>query len=118
MSDQRKDTGQLGEQLVARYLEERGYSIVVTNARVGRDEIDIVARRNELLVFCEVRTRQRPSFVDPIATIDRAKVQRTRRAAAGWLRENRVSAAQIRFDAAAVVLEGGNPQISYYEAAF
>lgn len=69
------------------------------------------------MVFCEVRTRQSASFVAPVATIDRKKVERIRRAAAGWLQRNPQGRVQTRFDAASVVLSDTEP-LTYYEAAF
>jgi putative endonuclease len=112
-------TGSLGEDLVAAHLERKGFEIVARNAKVGRLELDVIARRGGLLVFCEVRTRRVDSFVDPIATIDRQKVQRIRSAAVLWLRGQDVYAQELRFDAASVVLDApGEPKIDYYEAAF
>jgi len=114
----RKQTADQGESLVAEHLQAQGFQIVARNARVGRLEIDVIARRGELLVFCEVRTRTSADFLDPIVTIDRHKVERVRRAAAGWLQTARVRAEELRFDAASVILGGATPSITYYEAAF
>jgi putative endonuclease len=88
------------------------------NARVGRLELDLIARRDRLVVFCEVRTRSSDAFMDPIASIDRLKVQRIRSAAVAWLRQNSIQAHELRFDAASVVLGPGEPKLTYYEAAF
>jgi putative endonuclease len=116
---QRQQTGVRGEDLVAAHLERQGFEIVARNARVGRLELDVIAHRDGMLVFCEVRTRSRDSFLDPILTIDREKVRRLRTAAALWLRANQVFAEQLRFDAASVVLGSvGEPKLEYYESAF
>ena len=112
-------TGSLGEDLVAAHHMRNGFEIVARNAKVGRLELDVIARRGRMLVFCEVRTRKHDSFLDPIATIDRDKVRRVRNAALMWLRANGVYAEEMRFDAASVVLDApGEPRIDYYEAAF
>jgi len=114
----RSATGARGEAFVAEHLEGLGYTIVARNARVGRLEIDLIARRDDLIVFCEVRTRTNDRMMDPIASLDRAKAQRIRKAAAAWLREHPSRAAQLRFDAASVLLGEGPPKITYYEHAF
>ena len=116
----RAETGKLGEDAVAHWLEARGYVLVARNARVGRLEIDIIARRASLLIFCEVRTRRSSDWVHPAYTFDAAKRKRIRRAAAGWLERERPRHGGVRFDAAAVVLgaTGDEPQIEYYEGAF
>lgn len=99
-------------------LEDRGYAIVARQARVGRKEIDVIAKRGRLVVFCEVRARKRGGFVSPLATIDRAKIQRVRSAAAGWLREREWRGYAIRFDAAAVTFDDPAGLIDYVENAF
>lgn len=110
--------GALGEALVAERLESEGFVVLARNARVGRLELDLIARRGQLLVFCEVRTRSSRDFVDPILTIDRAKRDRVRRAARGWLAQHGLSSLEIRLDAASVFLGVTERELVYYEAAF
>ena len=98
-------------------LEKRGFTICGRNVRVGRFELDIVARRGSLLVVCEVRSRRRATPVFPAETIDAKKLGRVRRATAIWLRAQKLSRVRTRIDAAAVVFDGprGEPRIEYYE---
>jgi putative endonuclease len=110
--------GTTGETLVCNHLEQQGFVIVERNARIGRLEIDVIARRGSLLVFCEVRTRSSDAFVDPIDTIDRAKQLRIRRAAEVWLLRRRLEPGEIRFDAASVLCAGARRELNYYEDAF
>lgn len=110
--------GQHGEDLVAAHLEREGFAILARNVRVGRLELDLVAMRKRMVVICEVRTRFTDSLLDPIETIDAAKVERVRRAAAQWLAAKRLPIDEIRFDAASVVLDGDAPSIRYFEEAF
>lgn len=111
------ERGAEAEELVAARLRAQGYAIVARNARVGRLEIDLVARRGQLIVFCEVRSRASAAFVDPILTIGHAKVRRIRNAARAWLAFRRIRYEEVRFDAASVVLQP-DPTVTYYEAAF
>jgi putative endonuclease len=111
-------TGAEGEAHVAVHLERQGFVILDRNVRVGRLEIDLIARRGDLLVFCEVRARRSSAFVHPGETIDRAKTARVRQAAAQWLAKNPQPARQVRFDAAAVVFDRDPPALTYYESAF
>ena len=115
---QRAERGERGERLVAERLEAAGYTILARNVRVGRSELDIVASRGRMVIFCEVRTRFSDALIEPAESIDRAKIARVRRAAASWLATQGLSFAEIRFDAASVVLAGGEPRITYYEEAF
>jgi len=92
------------------------------NVRVGRLELDLVARRGGLVVVCEVRCRTDDRVAFPAETIDRAKVARVRRATALWMRSQprSVREAELRFDAASVVLgpTSGAPRVEYFEDAF
>ena len=49
--------GKRGERIAARYLKKNGYRIVAKKCRVGKNEIDIVAKDRAFLVFAEVKTR-------------------------------------------------------------
>lgn len=116
----RAATGRTGESLVAALLEERGFSILERNARVGRLELDIVAKQKTVLVFVEVRTRTSDLYGGAEETIDRAKQARIRRAATGWVKANPAHRrCKRRFDAAGVLLKRGeDPVIDYYPDAF
>jgi putative endonuclease len=110
--------GRRAEALVGEYIAAQGFVILGRNVRVGRLEIDIIARRRDLIVFCEVRARSHDRFVAPAATIDHHKIARVRRAAALWLRTEGPGAVDVRFDAASVVFDTPEGRVEYYEGAF
>ncbi len=117
-NDGRAALGARAEGLVCDHLIARGFTIVARNVRVGRKEIDIIARRASLLVFCEVRSRARSSFVSPLATIDGAKVRNVREAARRLLLERGWRGVTVRFDAASVVFDDPEGTVEYVEGAF
>jgi len=110
--------GAEAETLVCEHLKAQGYAIVARNARVGRLEIDVIARQGPVMVFCEVRARTNDRWMTPAQSIDAGKVRRIRQAAAIWLKQQRPSTTQIRFDAAAVLYTDGVPHLDYFERAF
>lgn len=57
--DPRKDIGNFGENLAARFLQEKGYKILMRNYRQPWGEIDIIAEKAGVVVFCEVKTNSR-----------------------------------------------------------
>ena len=61
--------GRYGEALAARYLRERGMTIVERNWRCPEGEIDLVALDGDCLVICEVKTRRGTGTGDPLEAV-------------------------------------------------
>ncbi len=112
-----KATGDRAEAIAAAELERRGFAIVGRNVRVGRLELDVIAQRGSLVVFCEVRARVNSGIAAPYESIDRRKIERVRRAALGWLAAREGPRVDVRFDVASIVL-GPPLRMDYFESAF
>ena len=119
--------GAAGERIACAHLERAGYELVERNCRCGRiGEIDVVARRDGCLVFCEVKTRRAGTVGGPAGPLDAigpAKRLRLRRLAAEWLRTRDLPEprpAAIRFDAIGIVVDGRGQLLSldHVENAF
>ncbi|MGE3673581.1 MAG: YraN family protein [Polyangiaceae bacterium] len=109
------------ERLVAEHLRRAGFQIVATNLHVGRLEIDIVARRHELIVVVEVRTRGETAWTRGLSSVDWKKRERIRRAGQRlWNRRYRMdpSAKRLRFDVASVTFGVSGASVEYVPAAF
>ena len=65
----RKTTGAAGEKLAAQFLLRRGYSIIETNYRCREGEVDIIASKEDCVVFIEVRTKRSSAFGSPEESI-------------------------------------------------
>lgn len=65
--------GRYGEQLVVTYLENGGYQIITTNWRCSFGEIDIVARKDKMLVFVEVRSRHAENTEASFESVNKRK---------------------------------------------
>lgn len=119
--DDRASTGVWGERLASRMLAAKGYRILGSRVRVGRrDELDLVARHGDVLVFVEVKTRGTEEFGRPISSVNGAKRRALSRAAIGYLRRLRQKPPYFRFDVVEVVgAEGsGDPLLRHIENAF
>ena len=117
----RGELGARAEDAVVRYLESAGYQVVARNLRLGRLELDIVARCKELVVIVEVRTRGRGAWTTGLGSLSKAKRERIRRAGQRLWRERYKrdpSVERLRFDAASVHFVGFQPDIDYVVAAF
>ncbi|MCM1578178.1 MAG: YraN family protein [Ruminococcus sp.] len=112
------ETGRLGEELVAFYLENRGYEIVRRNYRIRGGEIDIIARKDDVIAFVEVKTRSGDSF----GTGAEAVTKRKRRLIIGTSLEYMTREScdlQPRYDVAEVTVKGGRvKKLRYYDGAF
>jgi len=115
----RRALGIAGEERAAAHLEARGYRIVARNARAGRVEIDLVARRGRLLVFAEVKTRRSRAAGAPEEAVDFRKRERLVRGAAAWLAANPSRGARVRFDVIACEWDAGRGwSLRHLEGAF
>ena len=127
MSNARIRLGAHGEQLASDHLERAGYRLIERNARCGRlGELDIVARRERCLVFCEVKTRVAGTTAGPDGPLDAigpTKRRRLRQLAAEWLRTRELDGSRppwIRFDAIGVTIDrsGALLALDHVEDAF
>jgi len=59
MPTEKRQTGDLGEGIAADYLENNGYKIVERNYRKNWGEIDLIAQKENCLIFVEVKTRKK-----------------------------------------------------------
>ena len=102
-------------------MSERGFQIVATNLRLQYLELDVVARRDDLIVVVEVRTRSARAWTSGFGSLDGKKRYRVRLAGQRlWQRryKNDPSVNRLRFDAASVRFGPCGAEIEYVEAAF
>ena len=113
--------GKWGESVAAAYLRRNGYKVLGQRVRVGRrDELDIVVRDGETLVFVEVKTRASERMGRPIESVKKNKRRVMGRAAWGYMKRLRTKPPYFRFDVVEVVgIEGdGNPVVRHIPNAF
>ena len=97
----RKQYGDKGEQLVARFLEADGFHILAHNYTRRTGEVDLIAERGELIVFVEVKARTQ-SFFDLTEVISRSKQRRIITAAKGFILAYAAYERVYRFDVALI----------------
>ncbi len=95
--------GAAAERRARRYYRLRGYRILDVNARAGGNELDVILRRGQRLVFCEVKAKASDRFGDPFEMVDAEKQRRLRRAAERWLVDHpELAGLDVGFDVMAV----------------
>lgn len=99
------ELGKWGEALAVELLVTQGYAIAAQNWRSGNKEIDIIAFKDNFVVFVEVKTRG-TDFVDPVSAVDRRRMMRMVSAADTYVRTYNIPH-DVRFDVITVV---GSPE--------
>jgi putative endonuclease len=113
----RKGTGREGERAAARWLEERGYRILARNFRSRIGEIDIIASRENILVFCEVKTWNAYSEADLSYAIGERKRFRIVETSKFFMdRHREFKGMKVRYDV--ILIQDGMRTIRYIESAF
>jgi putative endonuclease len=101
-------TGEWGEDIAAAHLKKQGYRILGRRIRPApRAELDIVAQKDGLLLFVEVRTRASEDFGRAASTLRREKRRNVSRAARKYLMKLRKKPDFTRIDVIEVV---GSPE--------
>ena len=114
-----KSLGQLGEDCAANFLEAAGYTIVARNFRIRSAEIDIIAQRDGVLVFVEVKTRSDIRHGLPVEAVTIRKQKKIISAASVFLQNEKFSECACRFDVVEVFLRGELvEEINHIENAF
>ena len=103
---------------MARYLRQKGYTLLESQWRCRFRELDLVARdRHSTVCIVEVKLRGTNSIALPREFVDSRKQQRLRSAAEVYLASKELDA-PVRFDVAEVYDEGGSLRIKYIENAY
>ena len=115
--------GRAGEDLAAALLEQKGYRILARNFHCRGGELDLVAAKEEILAFVEVRTRRSGAMVSPAESVTAAKRKKVVTAAYAFLEEHPdlQQIMQPRFDLVLVETVGEAPegwQTDHLEDAF
>ena len=85
----KQELGKNGEDLASAFLQNKGYKIIERNFRFGRNgEIDIIARKDDLVLFVEVKSRNTEKFGGALYSINKKKKNALRFAANQFIIQN------------------------------
>lgn len=112
----KRQVGAQYEELAANYLAEQGYDILERNYRNRFGELDIIAGRDGVIVYVEVKYRHSGHCGDPMESVDRKKQRQISRVALyHYARNGAEEGRPCRFDVIAVY---GDGSITHIENAF
>ncbi|WP_158846294.1 YraN family protein [Algibacter sp. L1A34] len=111
------ELGKKGEQLAVDFLLKNGYDIVERNYHYQKSEIDIIAKKIDVLAVVEVKTRSTSDFGNPEEFVKPKQIQRLVKAVDEYVISNSLDV-EVRFDIVAIVKEGKGFKIEHLENAF
>ncbi len=101
----RKNVGDIGENFAADLLANSGYKVIERNYRTKAGEIDIIAIKDGILHFVEVKTRNGDRYGYPSEAVTAAKQLRIKRAAEQYLQGRRMQWNRVSFDVYEIMTE-------------
>ena len=106
------DTGEEGEVMAVAYLTEKGYQILHRNWRQRHWEVDIIANKQNVLHFFEVKTRRNRQYGFPEDSVDNKKIRNLIRAAEEYLHIH-PTWTRIQFNILSITLYNDQP-VEYF----
>ncbi len=110
-----KKTWDQWELLAIGYLQKNGYKILDTNFKFGRfGEIDLIAEKENLTVFIEVKYRNNTRFWTPEESLTRWKLWKCKKTVEYYCKKNRIDFESIRFDAITILKQESSHRLKHY----
>ena len=114
-----KTLGDFGEDCAAKFLEDKGYTIVARNFRIRSAEIDIIAQIDNVIIFVEVKARSSIRHGLPVEAVTVRKQKKIIKAAGVFLQDEKFCECACRFDVVEVYFYGERvEEINHIENAF
>ena len=111
-------TGKKGEALALEFLQGKAFVLLHTNWRYSHYEIDIIAERDEVLHFVEVKTRRTLRYGYPEESVTDKKMEHLMRAAEAFLQSN-PHWERVQYDILSIYLNGNEaPEYFFIEDAY
>jgi putative endonuclease len=116
MTDRRQALGRWGEDTATRYLQEHEYTILERNLRTPHGEIDILASKEDVLTFVEVKMRSSNAYGFPEDAVSPRKQAHMLMAAEHYFENHPDSPETWQFDIIAITRRAGMPpEIEHFE---
>jgi putative endonuclease len=109
--------GKKGEQLAVEFLIDKNYTILEQNYRFNKAEVDIIAKKENILAVIEVKTRSTSEFGSPQDFVKPKQIKNLIKAVDAYVIEHDLSL-EVRFDIIAIITKNGNHMIEHLEDAF
>ena len=115
MREGNRAVGMRGEDAAARFLRRKGYAVTGKNVKTFVGEIDIVAKRDSLIIFVEVKTRKTVSLGPPYISVTKKKKQKLIQCALCYMKMKDMQDAPWSIDVVSVELDGPGGRVKKIE---
>lgn len=109
-----RELGKEFEKLAGDYFVSHGFEILEKNWQAGHKEIDLIVKKDNLLIFVEVKSASSNKFGHPSEWVDQKKIKNLSLAAGQYILEHNLSGIDMRFDVVTFV----DGILEHYENAF
>ena len=113
------DFGSFAEGLAEKFLEDRGYKIVGRNYRKPWGEVDVIAEKEGIIVFVEVKASDSPApkGFEPEKRVNGEKILRIKRAAQTYIQQKKLDDRSWQIDIIAIELnkDRGTAKITHFK---
>lgn len=113
----KQELGRQGERFAAEFLEKEGYEILDKNYSCAFGEIDVIATKDEDIIFVEVKTRSQLEFGYPSEAVDARKQKHIYKVAESYLYKTKMWRRPISFDVIEVYIEDDDYKIAHIKNA-
>lgn len=112
-----KIKGKLGENIAQEYLKNSGFKILETNFRYSKiSEIDIVASKDNVLHFIEVKTRSNNNFGTPLEAVTKTKLNSIYICSKYYLQDCKIKFRKTQIDVIGIIAnDNKEPEITFLE---
>ncbi|OZV70706.1 YraN family protein [Winogradskyella aurantia] len=114
---QHNELGKKGEQLAVDFLIENNYAIIERNYRFDKAEVDIMAKKGDVLAIVEVKTRSTADFGNPQDFVKPKQIKNLVKAVNEYVDSNQLDL-EVRFDIIAILKQKNTYDIEHLENAF
>ena len=114
---EKQQFGLRGEELALAFYTENQYTILEKNWQLNHLEVDIIAKNDEYIVFCEVKTRSGNAFGEPQQSVTKPKQLNIIRAANYYVLKHQIKL-DVRFDIIAITFNGEEYTLEHLPFAF
>ena len=105
--------GIIGEKIAQDYLRNNRYEIIETNFYTQKGEIDIISKKDNSIIFTEIKTRNNMKYGTPAMAVNSTKKMHIKKSAKIYIHINKLYGWNVRFDVIEIIIKNGKCKINH-----